>query len=103
MCEKKRRFYVGITTNIEKRLTQHGSPKLLYKEGPFLNAGSPVSPRVGRELILVLTPKLEGKRKPLSFIPPLPSVLPSLWPVIRFLLAVHRHPSSDLRLLTSDL
>jgi predicted GIY-YIG superfamily endonuclease len=35
ICEKKGRFYVGITTNIEKRLKQHGSPKLLYKEGPF--------------------------------------------------------------------
>jgi predicted GIY-YIG superfamily endonuclease len=35
MCEKKGRLYVGITTNIEKRLQQHGSPKLLYKGGPF--------------------------------------------------------------------
>ena len=35
MCQKKGRLYVGITTNVEKRLKQHGSPELLYKEGPF--------------------------------------------------------------------
>lgn len=35
ICEKKGRFYIGITTNLKKRLKQHGSPKLLYKEGPF--------------------------------------------------------------------
>ena len=26
MCQKKERLYVGITTNVEKRLKQHGSP-----------------------------------------------------------------------------
>jgi predicted GIY-YIG superfamily endonuclease len=25
----------GITANVEKRLKQHGSPELLYKEGPY--------------------------------------------------------------------
>jgi predicted GIY-YIG superfamily endonuclease len=35
ICKKKGHFYVGITTNIKKRLKQHGSPELLYKEGPF--------------------------------------------------------------------
>ena len=35
ICEKKGHYYVGITTNIEKRLKQHGSPELLYNEGPF--------------------------------------------------------------------
>ena len=35
LCDKKGRFYTGITTNIEKRLKQHGGPELLYKEGPF--------------------------------------------------------------------
>ena len=35
ICEKKGRFYVGITANIEKRLKQHGGLDLKYKEGPF--------------------------------------------------------------------
>jgi predicted GIY-YIG superfamily endonuclease len=35
ICEKRGRIYVGITTNLKKRLKQHGSPKLLYKEGLF--------------------------------------------------------------------
>ena len=35
LCDKKGRFYAGITTNIEKRLKQHGSPELLYKEGSW--------------------------------------------------------------------
>lgn len=35
ICNKKGRYYVGITTDVEKRLKQHGSPELLYKEGPF--------------------------------------------------------------------
>ena len=35
MCQKEGRFYVGITTNIEKRLKQHGNPDLLYREDPF--------------------------------------------------------------------
>ena len=35
ICEKKGRLYVGITMNVDKRLNRHGSPKLLYKEGPF--------------------------------------------------------------------
>ena len=26
---------MGITTNIEKRVRQHGNPELLHKEGPY--------------------------------------------------------------------
>ena len=40
MCEKKGRIYAGITTNLGKRLKQHGSPKLLYKEGPLEKAAA---------------------------------------------------------------
>lgn len=35
IIEKKGKLYVGITTDMKNRLRQHGSPKLLYKEGPF--------------------------------------------------------------------
>ena len=35
ICEKRSELYVGITTNLKKRLKQHGNPELLYKEGPF--------------------------------------------------------------------
>jgi len=35
ICEKRSGLYVGITTNLKKRLKQHGNPELLYKEGPF--------------------------------------------------------------------
>ena len=35
IIEKKRGLYVGITTDLENRLRQHGRPKLLLKEGPF--------------------------------------------------------------------
>ena len=35
IIEKKRKLYVGITTDLENRLRQHGRPKLLFKEGPF--------------------------------------------------------------------
>ncbi|MDY7035955.1 MAG: GIY-YIG nuclease family protein [Thermodesulfobacteriota bacterium] len=35
ICQKKGHYYLGITTNVEKRLKQHGSPELLYKEGPY--------------------------------------------------------------------
>jgi len=40
LCEKKGRFYVGITTDLGKRLKQHDSPKLLYKEGPLEKAAA---------------------------------------------------------------
>jgi putative endonuclease len=33
--EKKGKLYVGITTDMKNRLRQHGTPKWLYKEGPF--------------------------------------------------------------------
>jgi putative endonuclease len=42
ICEKKDRLYIGITTDLEKRMKQHGNPKLLYKEGP-LEKGEAVS------------------------------------------------------------
>jgi putative endonuclease len=35
IIEKNGKLYVGITTNLENRLRQHGSPKILVKEGPF--------------------------------------------------------------------
>jgi hypothetical protein len=35
LCEKKGRFYVGITTDLDNRLRQHGGPPLLYKGGPL--------------------------------------------------------------------
>jgi len=35
ICEKRDRLYVGITTDLENRLRQHGCPELLYKEGPL--------------------------------------------------------------------
>ena len=35
ICEKKERLYVGITTDLDNRLRQHGNPPLLYKEGPL--------------------------------------------------------------------
>lgn len=35
ICEKAGRLYVGITTDLDNRLRQHGNPPLLYKEGPL--------------------------------------------------------------------
>jgi predicted GIY-YIG superfamily endonuclease len=35
ICEKTERLYVGITTDLDNRLRQHGNPLLLYKEGPL--------------------------------------------------------------------
>jgi len=35
LCEKKGHYYVGSIIYVEKRLWQHGNPKLLYKEGPL--------------------------------------------------------------------
>jgi predicted GIY-YIG superfamily endonuclease len=35
ICEKTGRLYVGITTDLDNRLRQHGNPPLLYKEGPL--------------------------------------------------------------------
>ena len=35
ICEKSERLYVGITTDLDNRLRQHGNPPLLYKEGPL--------------------------------------------------------------------
>jgi predicted GIY-YIG superfamily endonuclease len=34
ICEKNGLLYTGITTNLDRRLMQHGNPKLLHKEGP---------------------------------------------------------------------
>ena len=34
ICAKNDRLYVGITTNLENRLRQHGGAKLIYQEGP---------------------------------------------------------------------
>jgi predicted GIY-YIG superfamily endonuclease len=35
IVEKRKRFYVGITTDLANRMRQHGNPELLYKEGPM--------------------------------------------------------------------
>jgi predicted GIY-YIG superfamily endonuclease len=32
---KNGKLYVGITTDLENRLRQHGNIDLLYKEGPY--------------------------------------------------------------------
>jgi predicted GIY-YIG superfamily endonuclease len=35
IVEKRKKFYVGITTDLANRMRQHGNPQLLYKEGPM--------------------------------------------------------------------
>jgi predicted GIY-YIG superfamily endonuclease len=35
IVEKKTGLYVGITTDLENRMRQHGHPPLLYYEGPI--------------------------------------------------------------------
>ena len=35
IIEKKKKFYVGINTDLANRMRQHGDPPLLYKEGPM--------------------------------------------------------------------
>jgi len=35
IVEKRKKFYVGITTDLANRIRQHGNPQLLYKEGPM--------------------------------------------------------------------
>ncbi len=35
MVEKKTGLYVGITTDLENRMRQHGQPTPLYCEGPI--------------------------------------------------------------------
>ncbi len=35
MVEKKTGLYVGITTDLENRMRQHGHPAPLYYEGPI--------------------------------------------------------------------
>ena len=35
IIEKSGKFYVGITTDLKHRLTQHGNPELLYQKGPI--------------------------------------------------------------------
>jgi len=32
IIQKNRKYYTGITTNLNNRLRQHGKPKLLYQE-----------------------------------------------------------------------
>jgi predicted GIY-YIG superfamily endonuclease len=38
IVEKKTGLYVGITTDLENRMRQHGQPAPLYHEGPFSKA-----------------------------------------------------------------
>ena len=40
IIEKKTGLYVGITTDLENRIRQHGQPILLYYEGPISKAGA---------------------------------------------------------------
>ncbi|MFQ6078405.1 MAG: GIY-YIG nuclease family protein [Thermodesulfobacteriota bacterium] len=35
IIEKKTKLYVGITTNVENRMRQHGHPDSPYLEGPM--------------------------------------------------------------------
>jgi hypothetical protein len=35
IVEKKKKFYIDITTDISNRMRQHGNPEPLYKEGPM--------------------------------------------------------------------
>jgi putative endonuclease len=35
IIERRERFYVGVTTDLQNRIRQHGGPKILVKEGPF--------------------------------------------------------------------
>jgi len=35
IIDKNGKFYVGITTDLENRLRQHGDPAQLYQEGPM--------------------------------------------------------------------
>jgi predicted GIY-YIG superfamily endonuclease len=35
IIEKKGKLYVGITTDLENRMRQHGTAKALYQEGPM--------------------------------------------------------------------
>ena len=35
IVEKRKRLYVGITTDLANRMRQHENPELLYKEGPM--------------------------------------------------------------------
>ena len=36
IVDKSGKLYVGITTDIDNRLRQHGNPPLLHKEGPMI-------------------------------------------------------------------
>jgi putative endonuclease len=35
IIEKRKKFYVGITTDLPNRMRQHGADKPLYQEGPI--------------------------------------------------------------------
>ena len=35
IVDKAGRYYVGVTTDLDNRLRQHGRPPLLYVEGPL--------------------------------------------------------------------
>jgi len=40
IIDKKEKLYVGITTDMENRMRQHGGAKPLYFEGPMTKAES---------------------------------------------------------------
>ena len=40
IIEKKAKFYVGITTDLENRMRQHGHPDSPYFEGPMAKSAA---------------------------------------------------------------
>ena len=54
IIEKSGNFYVGITTDLENRLRQHGQLSLLYKEGPMSNMEADLSYPQKNSLIFCL-------------------------------------------------
>ena len=38
ITDKKGKFYVGVTTDLENRMRQHGVTRPLYREGPMSKA-----------------------------------------------------------------
>ena len=59
MVQKKTGLYVGITTDLENRMRQHGQPAPLYDEGPISKTDA-----LKRER----TPKGWSRKKKLEFI-----------------------------------
>jgi hypothetical protein len=45
IIDKRGKLYVGITTDMENRMRQHGVTKPLFYEGPMPKAGSCIWPK----------------------------------------------------------